>query len=173
MTTENNEILQDPKGIELTEEVEKMIRRYAAITAAMELLPDAVASIGILPLQARLVYLVGQKHGFSLDSRHALEFAAVFGIGAVAQRAEAVVRKFIHADGVAGVAAASASTFGITYALGKVADHYYSHGRKFSMDELRKSFSEYKDQAKGIYEITKQEVAELGRSGNPAAAAGE
>ena len=161
------------EGAEQEKVTDKLISRYSAITAAMELLPDKMASVGILPLQTRLIYLIGKQYGFSLDSRHMLEFAAVFGIGAVAQRAESVIRKVIHADGAAGVAAASASTFAITYALGKVAEYYYSHGRKFELAQLKQAFTQFRDQAGKVYELSKREVEELCRTGNPASAAGE
>ena len=150
-----------------------IIRKYATIAAAMEILPDALASVGILPLQLRLIYLVGKEYGCEMDSRHVLELAATFGIGIVAQTAEATVRKFMGVSGPLAIAAAASATFGITYALGKVADHYYRHGRNLAFNSLKGDFDEYRNQAKGVYEMCKGEAVRLGKSGNPAAVAGE
>lgn len=156
----------------VVQDTDALIRRYATITAAMEMLPDGVASLGILPLQLRLMYLVGNQHGYKLDSRHLMEFAATFGIGIVAQTVEAAIRKMTGLGGVFGIAAAAAATFATTYALGKVANVYYGGGRKLDLGMLRSKFSEYRDCAKGVYVMCKDEAAKLGQSGNPAAAAG-
>ena len=61
----------------------------ASITnAALELLPETLASMAILPLQVRLVYRIGQAHGYELDQGHIKELLAALGIGLTGQYLE-------------------------------------------------------------------------------------
>jgi uncharacterized protein (DUF697 family) len=132
--------------------LEASIRRTAILAGALEILPQSVATLAVLPLQTRLVYRVGKQHGFSLDAGHVKEFIGVLGLGLTAQAFEGVARKFLGGlvrragGGLAGSLAASATgpaiTFATTYALGQLAHRYYAGGRTFSALQLRETFQE-------------------------------
>ncbi|SMP59103.1 hypothetical protein SAMN06295888_10938 [Desulfonatronum zhilinae] len=51
-------------------ELDKMILNTAILNGALELLPQSLASMAILPLQMKMVYKVGKAYGFELDRGH-------------------------------------------------------------------------------------------------------
>ncbi len=80
--------------------VEDFILDQAILTGALEILPDHLANIAILPLQMRMVYQIGQRHGQQLDLGQAKDLAATLGLGAAAQAVEGVAIKLL--GGLAG-----------------------------------------------------------------------
>ncbi|HZX41504.1 MAG TPA: DUF533 domain-containing protein, partial [Myxococcaceae bacterium] len=85
-------------------ELDQRILQQAMLTGAMELLPDRLANLAILPLQLRLVYEVGQRYGQQLDADQVKDLAGTFGLGAAAQVVEGLVRKVLGgvASGILG-----------------------------------------------------------------------
>jgi uncharacterized membrane protein YebE (DUF533 family) len=148
--------------------VSDLILRQAILTGALEILPDRLANVAILPLQLRLVYQIGQRHGQQLDARQVKDLVATLGLGAAAQALEGVVMKVV--GGVAGgllggllggatrVATGAAVTFAATYALGHVAEQYYAQGRKLSAAELKALFARFRQEAGTIYPRVQQQI---------------
>lgn len=142
-------------------DLDNHILDQAILTAAMELLPDRLANMAILPLQLRLVYGIGQKHGQQLDARQVADLAATFGIGAVAQVFEKVVRRALGGiaggllggmlGGAGGIAAGAAVTFASTYALGHAAEQYYAQNRSLSVADMKALFTRFQGEANEIY----------------------
>jgi len=126
------------------------ILNYAILSGALELLPQALASMAIIPLQMKMVYRVGRAYGYDLDHGHVKELLAMMGIGLTAQYVEQVGRKLLGGllGGVAGrlgkgigrQAASSAMSFATTYALGHAAKQYYGGGRRLEALRLRELF---------------------------------
>lgn len=156
--------------------LEDQILQQAMLTGALEILPDRLATIAILPLQLRLVYQIGQRHGQTLDVNQMKDLAATLGLGAAAQAMEGVVTKVLGglAGGLLGgliggatrVAAGAAVTFAATYALGHVADQYYAQGRKLSPADLRALFARFQQDAHTIYPRVEQQIQARSRSLN-------
>lgn len=148
----------------------------AILTAALELLPDSLANMGILPLQLRLVRHIGQQHGQALDASGIKDLAATFGIGATAQIVESMVRRTLGGlaggllggmlGGAAGVAAGGAVTFASTYALGHAAQQYYAQGRKLSTTDLKALFTRFQGEANTIYPRVQERINAMARSGS-------
>lgn len=148
--------------------LDEMILQQAMLTAALEILPDALANVAILPLQLRLVYTIGRRHGQRLDLDQVKDLAATLGLGAAAQSMEGVVMKLV--GGIAGgllgglvggatrVAAGAAITFASTYALGHVADQYYKQGRQLSVNDLRALFDRFQQEAQTIYPRVQEQI---------------
>ena len=44
-----------------------MILNYSILNGALELLPQSMASMAIIPLQMKMVYRIGKEHGYELD----------------------------------------------------------------------------------------------------------
>lgn len=140
---------------------QQMILNYSILNGALELLPESLATMAILPMQVKMVYRIGKSHGFDLDSGHIKEFIATFGIGMASQLIEGFARKFARgamkklagkvAGRVADQAAGSAMSFGSTYAIGMVADRYYGSNRSLSTAELQSGFSKLKNDAGQLY----------------------
>lgn len=139
-------------------ETDRMILNYAILNGALELLPENLATMAIIPLQMRMVYRVGQRHGYELDRGHIKDFAATAGLGLTSQVVEGFARKLLKGvlgkglvGGIAGQAVSSAFSFASTYALGKVAQSYYAGGRTLGSAQLRALFDDTLARAKGMH----------------------
>lgn len=133
-------------------ETDKMILNYAMLNGALELLPQGLASMAIIPLQMRMVYRIGKSHGYDLDSGHIKDFLATVGVGMTSQYVEKFGRKLIGGllgkvaggigRGIGSAVTGSAFSFGTTYALGHVAKRYYAGGRTLSTDMLQRAYQD-------------------------------
>ncbi len=75
--------------------LDELILQQAILTGALEVLPDRLANLAILPLQLRLVYQIGQRREQKLDANQVEDPAATLGLGAAAQGVEGVAMKLI------------------------------------------------------------------------------
>ena len=149
-------------------DLEQMILQQAMLAGAVELLPDRLANLVILPLQLRLVYQIGRKYGQQLDANQIKDLAGTLGIGAAAQALEGVVSKLVRGvaggllggiiGGAGGIAAGAAVTFSATYALGHVAQRYYAQNRTLSAADLRELFQKFQEDARGIFPRVQNEI---------------
>ena len=133
----------------------------AAITnGALELLPESLSTMAIIPLQMRLVYRIGQAHGFELDRGHIKDFLATAGVGLTSQYLEQAGRKLLGGllgrlggglmGGVGKQAVSSGLSFASTYALGHVAKRYYAGGRTLSTQMLKDTYTSLMEDAQGM-----------------------
>ena len=151
-----------------TGDLDQLILQQAMIAGALELLPDRLANMIIIPLQLRLVYQIGQAHGQQLDANQIRDLAGTFGIGAASQILETVVRGVFGGigkgllggllGGATGVAAGSAVSFASTYALGHVAVQYYAQGRRLSKEDLRALFVRFQGEAKALFPKVRDQI---------------
>jgi uncharacterized protein (DUF697 family)/tellurite resistance protein len=148
--------------------LDDFILQQAILTGALEILPDQLANIAILPLQLRMVYQIGQRHGQRLDLNQVKDLAATLGLGVAAQGVEGLVMGLVGgvargllgglAAGATRVAAGATITFSATYALGHAADQYYAQGRRLSRNDLLALFDRFKDDAKTIYPKVRTQI---------------
>jgi uncharacterized protein (DUF697 family) len=141
-------------------EMDKMILNYAILNGALELLPDSLASMAIIPLQMKMVYRVGQAHGYELDRGHIKDFLATAGVGLTSQYVEQIGAKLLGGllgkigggllGGVGRQATSSAFSFGTTWALGHVAKRYYASDRTLSAAALQETFSSLVGEARTL-----------------------
>lgn len=140
-------------------EQDRMILNYAMLNGALELLPQSLASMAIIPLQMKMVYRIGQSYGYQLDQSSIKDFAAAAGVGLTSQVVENIGRKIIGGilgslGGVVGAAGrqatGSAFSFVTTYALGKVASAYYADGRTLDAVRLKQVFATMAEEAKTL-----------------------
>jgi len=141
-------------------EMDKLILDAAVTNAALELLPETLATMAIIPLQMRLVYRIGRSYGYVMDTSHAKDFVATLGIGLTSQYIEQFGRKLLGGllGGVGGglgravgrQAASSGLTFATTYALGRVAQRYYAGGRTLDGETLKQTFTELLAEARAL-----------------------
>ena len=111
--------------------VDKMVLNYAILNGALELLPQSLATMAIVPLQMKMVYRVGKSSGHELGRGHIKELLAAAGLGLTSQVVEGYARKLLGgllgkvggglAKGVGNQVASSAVSFATTWALGKLA----------------------------------------------------
>ena len=132
------------------EEMDQAILNAAILNGALELLPESLATMAIIPLQMKLVYRIGKSYGFELDRGHIKDFLATAGVGLTSQYLEQAGRKLLGGllgkvgggllGGLGKQAVSSGMSFASTYALGHVARRYYAGGRVMSAQVLREAF---------------------------------
>jgi len=142
------------------EDMDKAILDAAILNGAIELLPESLATMAIIPLQMKLVYRIGKSYGYELDRGHIKDFLATAGVGLTSQYLEQAGRKLLGGllrsvgggllGGIGKQAVSSGMSFASTYALGHVARHYYADGRTLNAQMLRDAFSEMLGEAKNM-----------------------
>ena len=155
------------------EQIDQTILNTAILTGALELLPESLATMAIIPLQMRMVYRIGQQHGFELGRGHIQDFLATVGVGLTSQVVEGFARKLVGnltqivggrlLGGVAEMATGSAAAFGTTYALGQVAKRYYAAGRRLDAAQLREVFSSLLNEGSALQQKYTSQIVEKSR----------
>jgi uncharacterized protein (DUF697 family)/tellurite resistance protein len=150
------------------------ILNYAIVNGALELLPQSMASMAIIPLQMKMVYAIGKAYGFQLDREHIKELLAALGVGLTSQFLEQFGRKLIGGvlgrlgggllGGAGSVTTGVAFSFATTYALGQVAKRYYAGGRRIDAAGLQQAFTEMLGQAKQLQGKYSAQIAEQART---------
>lgn len=152
--------------------LDELIRKQALLTGALELLPQNLATLAIIPLQMRLVYAIGTDFGHKLDPGQIKDLLGAMGIGAAAQVLDGMARRILGGlgrgmlggtiggivGGAAGAAAGAGVAFATTYALGHVAKQYYSQGRQLSKDDLRALFEGFRADAEQLLPKVQEEI---------------
>jgi len=160
-------------------DIDAFILDQAMLSAALELLPDRLANLGILPLQLRMAKQIGERHGQQMNASQVKDLAAIFGIGAAAQVMEKVVRGMLGglvgrigggmlggvAGSATGFAAGAAVTFTATYAMGHAAEQYYAQGRTLSTSDMKALFERFKGEAETVFPKVEARIRELAGSG--------
>ena len=153
--------------------LEKSVLKHAVLAGALELLPQSLATMAIVPVQMKLVYGVGKAHGYSLDRGHIRDFMATAGAGLAAQAVEGYARKLLGglvggllgkgmagglARGAVGAGAGAAITFAATYAIGQLAIRYYGGGRRMELAVLKDTYARLLEQGKALFGAHRADV---------------
>jgi uncharacterized protein (DUF697 family)/tellurite resistance protein len=159
-------------------EIDKTILNASILNGALELLPQSIASMAIIPLQMKLVYRIGQVHGVEADKAQIGDLLATLGIGLTGQYLEQIGRKLVGglfgkvAGGLAGSLARGATgavfSFATTYAIGEVARRYYAGGRVMSADLLKRTFTDLLSKGKALQAQYRPQIEQQARSLDPA-----
>lgn len=138
-----------------------MILRYSILNGALELLPETLATMAILPMQMKMVWRIGKAHGYELDRSSIKEFLVAAGIGVGSQVVEGFARKLIGGFGkklggklagrIANEATGSAFSFASTFAIGHLAEKYYAGGRTLGTSEMKTLYAPFHQQAKQLH----------------------
>ncbi|QTN33145.1 TerB family tellurite resistance protein [Akkermansiaceae bacterium] len=159
-------------------EVDSLVLRFSILNAALELLPETLSTMAIVPLQMKLVHSVGKLHGVDLDRRHIGEFIAAAGIGATSQIVEGFARKLL--GGLAGglgkkmlgktagslgktavnQITSSAFSFGSTYAIGHLAQRYYGNGRSWAGLNPKQAAESLRNEAQNLHTLHLPQIRE-------------
>jgi uncharacterized protein (DUF697 family)/tellurite resistance protein len=159
-------------------EMDKYILNHAIANGAIELLPQSLATMAIIPLQMKLVYRIGQSYGYEMDKGHIKEFLATAGVGLTSQYVEQVGRKLLGGllgavagglgRGLGSVATGAAFSFATTYALGQLAKRYYAGGRQMSTALLQQTYQSLLGEAKQVQDRFAGEIQRKAHSLDPA-----
>ena len=141
-------------------ELDSRILNASIVNGALELLPESLSTMAIIPLQMRLVYGIGKSHGFELDRGHIKDFLATVGVGLTSQYLEQAGRKLLGGllgkfgggllRGLGNQAVSSGMSFASTYALGHVAKRYYAGGRSLSTQMLKDAYASVIQEGKNL-----------------------
>lgn len=141
-------------------ELDRAILNASIVNGALELLPETLSTMAIIPLQMKLVYRIGQAHGFELDRGHVKDFLATAGVGMTSQFIEQAGRKLLGGllgklggglgRGLGNQAVSSGMSFASTYALGHVAKRYYAGGRQLSTTMLKEAYASVVNEARQL-----------------------
>ena len=156
-------------------EMDKMILNSSILNGALELMPETLSTMAIIPLQMKMVYKIGKAHGFELGREHIRDFVATLGVGLTGQYLEGFARKLFGGiigaigggllGGVGKQAVSSGMSFVTTYALGQAAKRYYAAGRNFEAVKLKELYQSLLNDAKSLSskygDEMKQKAAEL------------
>ncbi len=155
-------------------EIDKMIVSAAIMNGALELLPQSLASMAIIPLQMKLVYRIGTEYGYELDRGHVKDLLATMGVGMTGQYLEDIGRKLLGgllgkmggrlAGGVAKGATGVAVSFATTWAIGQVARRYYSGGRTMDAGMLKQAFASLVEEARLLQSRYLPQIEQQSRS---------
>jgi len=155
-------------------ELDQAILNAAILNGALELLPETLSTMAIIPLQMKLVYRIGQAHGYQLDSGHVKDFLATVGVGLTSQYLEQAGRKLLGGllgkvgggllRGVGNQAVSSGMSFASTYALGHVAKRYYAGGRTLSTQMLKDAHASVTQEAQGLQTRYLPQIQERART---------
>ena len=154
--------------------LDKQIVNASVTNASLELLPESLASMAILPLQVRLVYQIGKAYGYELDQGHIKEFVATLGVGLTGQYLEQFGRKLLGGllgsvlggvgRAVGHQTASSGMAFATTWALGQLAKQYYGGGRTLDAAKLKAAFAPLLEQGQSLIGRYGGEIAERART---------
>jgi uncharacterized protein (DUF697 family)/tellurite resistance protein len=155
-------------------DLDGMILNYSILNGALELLPQSLASMAIIPLQMKMVYRVGKAHGFDLDRGHIKDLLATMGVGLTSQYVEQIGRKLLGGllgkvgggllGGIGSATTGAAFSFASTYALGHVAKRYYAGGRTIDAAGLQQAFTAMLGEAKQLQGRYTGQIAEQART---------
>lgn len=141
-------------------DMDKLIFDAAVLNGALELLPETLASMAILPLQMKLVYRIGKAYRFDLGRDHIRDFVATLGVGLTAQYLEGFARKLLGGllGGLGRQTASSGMAFLSTYAIGRVAQRYYAGGRTLDAAQLKETYQSMFAEAKSLLAKAQTEI---------------
>ena len=158
-------------------EVDGIIMNRAILAGALELMPQTLSTMAIIPLQLRMVYQVGKTYGYALELAHAKEFVAAAGLGLGSQMIESYLTRAVSSltsrftgkvgSGLIAQATESGLAFATTYALGQAAKAYYSGGRTLSSGQLRDLFSSMLRQGKSLQSQVATRIADQSKQITP------
>ena len=167
--------------------LDAMVLRYAVLNGGLELLPQTLATLAIVPMQTKMVYRIGLHHGHELGPGHVKELLATVGLGLTSQVVESYARGLFgglaggalgkalggkkkgkkakkKARKVVGAATGAAFSFAATYALGKAAQAYYGGGRQLAGADLRGLFDREVERGHALYQTHRPAVEEQART---------
>lgn len=166
-----------------TAALEKSILNHSILNAALELLPQSLATMAVVPLQMKMVYAIGKAHGYTLDRGHIRDFLATAGAGLAAQAVEGYARKLMGglvggllggglvgglARGAVGTATGAAITFAATYAIGHLALRYYGGGRKMETAVLKDTYQRLLADGRRLFGLHQGDVQRRAATLDPA-----
>jgi uncharacterized protein (DUF697 family)/predicted GTPase len=146
------------------QQADPLIMGHAAAAAGGDLVPVA-GLVAVSAIQARLLQRLAAIYGVGWDRRTFSEFAAALGSGVAVRLVAGLgirqLMKLIPVYGqTAGLAASAATSFAVTYALGKAAVYFLSK-RRIGADDPTGVARTYRQALQDAFRIAKQQRANV------------
>lgn len=158
----------DPKA----RSADPIVMGHAMAAAGGDLMPIPVAgAIAASTIQARMLSQLGHLYGVEWDRRAYAELTAAIGAGAITKVAAGIglrqLAKLIPVYGqTAGAAASAATSFAVTYALGKAAI-YYLHGRRLGSADRGGIAAAYQQALREAFRMARERKARQDEGAGP------
>ncbi len=140
--------------------LEKLVLRYAALTAALGAFPIpgvAIATdLGVVALQVKMVREIGRAWGNDIDLKTAKSMLYGLGLGTGARLAVNNLAKLVPGWGSA---VGAATSFASTYGVGKVMQKYFASDGKGDVADLTADFQAAQKEGKAAFAEKKDEIA--------------
>jgi uncharacterized protein (DUF697 family)/tellurite resistance protein len=155
-----------------TDTLENLILSHSVIAGALQLLPQGLANLAVLPVQTKMVYQIAEKYGHKPSRENITDLLTVVGVGIASQVVGGIARGLLRGvagrlmGGVAGAAADAAVSFATTFALGGVARKYYEQDRKITTEDIKAVFQERLEQGKTLYSKYSAQISDKAKSLN-------
>jgi len=154
---------------------DRLILDASVLNGALEMLPQSLASMAIIPLQIGLVHRIGRMYGAQADKAQIRELLTTLGVGITGQYLDQIARRLLRGwfgggpvAALAGGTTGSMLSFATTYAIGHVASRYYAEGRAMSTELLQRAFAELRQKAETLCAQYLPQIEERARSLDPA-----
>lgn len=154
----------------VTSEIEQLILNRSILAGALEIMPQNLATMAIIPVQIQLVYAIGKRYGQELSLSSAKEFLATIGVGMTSQVVESYLTSLVRGaskkfagkfvGSLLTQVTQSAVAFATTYAIGQAANKYYSSGRSISMDQVKDVFGQMLNQGRTMSSQYSSQIAQ-------------
>lgn len=151
-------------------DLDRLVLQRAILAGGLELLPQSLATMAIVPVQLKTVHDIGRAHGYALDQGSIRELLAIAGVGLTGQVLEGFARKLFGGAirGLAGktagkigkTATSAVTTFATTYAIGKVADAYYGGGRTIDTARIKEVFAAELERGRSLFDRYQGDIRE-------------
>lgn len=153
----NIEAIADPKRRQ--KEIDQDVLKYSVLSAILGAFPVpglAIATdLAIVALQVKLVRDIGQYWGHTIDKDAAKSLLGGLGLGTGARIAVANLAKLVP---VWGSAFGATTAFATTWALGKIANRYFEHGKKADVKQLKRELKDLQKEGREAYDTEKQRI---------------
>lgn len=140
-------------------EIKEDILKYSIFTAILGAFPvpgiSLATDFAVVGLQLKMVRDVGQYWGHKVDNQAAKSLLYGVGLGTGARIAVSQVAKLVP---IFGSAVGATTSFASTWALGRVADQYFSSGGKADVATLKDAFRRAEKEGKSEYDARKKEI---------------
>jgi len=140
-------------------EIFEDVMKYSILSAILGVNPVPVVSIAtdlaVVGIQVKMFRDIGQYYGHRVDKDAIKSVMAGIGLGTGARIAVTNLAKFIPGFGSA---LGAATAFAATFALGRIAEHWFDSNMMTDIEQLKQHYANAKKEARAEYDKRRTEI---------------
>ena len=140
-------------------EIFEDVMKYSILSAILGVNPVPVVSIAtdlaVVGIQVKMFRDIGQYYGHRVDKDAIKSVMAGIGLGTGARIAVTNLAKFIPGFGSA---LGAATSFAATFALGRIAEHWFDSNMMTDIEQLKQHYATAKKEARAEYDKRRTEI---------------